>query len=101
MGSVSKMTLRLGIRKLQGINSLKKVQQNRFVSGFQSQYGENTDSKNKNSNDQKNGNFRLQCVGVGGLAALVAANSLFQHELQAEEREEIDIEQEIIDKENR
>ena len=60
-----------------------------------------TQIQNDNSNKHHNGNFRLCCIGVGGIAAIIARNSAFQYDLNAEEKEDIDIEQEIIDKENR
>ena len=103
------MTLRLGLRKLQGLRALKEgtdvtllsCHQHRRVTICLQKYRQNEGSKNDNSNKEKDEKFQLLHVGAGVFATILLGKSILQNDLHAEERDEIDIEQEIIDKENR
>ena len=103
------MTLRLGLRKLQGLRALKEgtdvtllsCHQHRSVTICLQKYRQNEGSKNDNSNKEKDEKFQLLHVGAGVFATILLGKSILQNDLHAEERDEIDIEQEIIDKENR
>ena len=103
------MTLRLGLRKLQGLRALKEgtevtllsCQHQRSVSTSLQKYRQNEGSKNNNSNKEKDEKFQLLHVGAGVFATVLLGKAILQNDLNAEEKDEIDIEQEIIDKENR
>ena len=103
------MTLRLGLRKLQGLRALTEgtdvtllsCQQHRSVTTSLQKYRQNEGSKNNNSNKEKDEKFQLLHVGAGVFATILLGKSILQTDLRAEEKNEIDIEQEIIDKENR
>ena len=103
------MTLRLGLRKLQGLRALKEgtdvtllsVQQHRSVTTYLQRNRQNEGSKENNSNKEKPEKFQLLHVGAGMFATILLGKSILQNDLHAEERDEVDIEQEIIDKENR
>ena len=103
------MTLRLGLRKLQGLRALKEgtdvtllsVQQHRSVATYLQRNRQNEGSKENNSNKEKHEKFQLLHVGAGVFATILLGKSILQNDLHAEERDEVDIEQEIIDKENR
>jgi len=103
------MTLRLGLRKLQGLRALKEgtdvtllsVQQHRRIATSLQKYRQNEGSNENNSNKEKDEKFQLLHVGAGVFATVLLGKAILQNNLKAEERDEIDIEQEIIDKENR
>ena len=103
------MTLRLGLRKLQGLRALKEgtdvtllsVQQHRSVTTYLQRNRQNEGSKENNSNKEKDEKCQLRHVGAGVVATVLLGKAILQDDLHAEEKDEIDIEQEIIDKENR
>ena len=89
------------------MNSLKNVlrlsvipcQQSRLLSSSYFQNNKNNDSNNENSNDNSPRNIKL--IGAGAIATFIVGNSILQTDLLAEEKENRDIEHEIIERENR
>ena len=89
------------------MNSLKNVlrlsvipcQQSRLLSSSHFKYNKSNDSNNDNSHDKNTRNFQL--IGAGAIVTFIVGNSVLQNDLQAEEKENRDIEHEIIKRENR
>jgi hypothetical protein len=103
------MRLRFGVEKARYIFSSKHVlspqifnlTQSSTTSSIASNYGYNNESKNEGWNPESNWKLALKCFAVAGLTSFAADNLLFRKDLLADEKEELDAEQEIINKENR
>lgn len=103
------MALRAGIRQSKGVfsltNSLKLksslFNQKHLTSSYRFNHGNNYGSSNQGSNTEINWKLVLKFGAAAGLTALVLDKSVLKNDLLAEDNPDVDIAQELIDKENR
>ena len=101
------MALRAGIRQSRGVSSFASAlkpkstlfnEQCLKTSSYRFNQGHNYGSSNQGSNQEINWRLVLKFSAAAGLTALALDNSVLKHDLLAED---VDLTQELIDKENR
>ena len=103
------MALRAGIRQTKGVCSLKNApklksplfNQNHLASSYRFTHGHNYGSKNQGPNNHVNWQLVLKFGTAAGLTALALKKSVSKSNLLADEKVDVDVVQELIDKENR
>ena len=101
---------RVGVRQARKIVSFKNAlkssssshfNQNKQISSCTNQYRHNNGSSNDGGAQETNFRLAFKVIAAAGFTSIVTKNSLSNKDVLAEEKDDVDVEQEIVKQENR